>query len=143
MPYVLTGSSSMQDYLEAILDLTEKDGLVRVSDIASQLNVTKPSVTQMIENLKKQELVKQEPYGPVELTGVGRELATKVRQRHRLLKQFLIDVLEVDPEIAERDACMIEHVISPQTMEKLVEFLPVVSLPDEGTGFTANRHEQN
>ena len=131
MPYVLTGSSSMQDYLEAILDLTEKDGLVRVSDIASQLNVTKPSVTQMIENLKKQELVKQEPYGPVELTGAGRELATKVRQRHRLLKKFLIDVLEVDPEIAERDACMIEHVISPQTMEKLVEFLAVVPLPDD------------
>ncbi|HHV07839.1 MAG TPA: metal-dependent transcriptional regulator [Firmicutes bacterium] len=127
MPHVLTGSSSMQDYLEAILDLAEKDGLVRVSDIASRLSISKPSVTQMIENLKKQELVKQEPYGPVELTGAGRELATKVRQRHRLLKKFLIDVLEVDPEIAERDACMIEHVISPQTMEKLVEFLAVFS----------------
>lgn len=131
MPHVLTGSSSMQDYLEAILDLAEKDGLVRVSDIASRLSISKPSVTQMIENLKKQELVKQEPYGPVELTGAGRELATKVRQRHRLLKKFLIDVLEVDPEIAERDACMIEHVISPQTMEKLVEFLAVVPLPDD------------
>lgn len=127
MPHVLTGSSSMQDYLEAILDLAEKDGLVRVSDIASRLSISKPSVTQMIENLKKQELVKQEPYGPVELTGAGRELATKVRQRHRLLKKFLIDVLEVDPEIAERDACMIEHVISPQTMEKLVEFWAVFS----------------
>ncbi len=131
MSHALTGSSSMQDYLEAILDLAEKDGLARVSDIASQLNVSKPSVTQMIENLKNKELVKQDPYGPVELTTTGRELATKVRQRHRLLKRFLINVLGVDSKIAERDACMIEHVVSPETMEKLVEFLAAMSLPDD------------
>jgi DtxR family Mn-dependent transcriptional regulator len=47
----------------------------------------------------------------------------KVRQRHRLLRKFLIEVLGVNPRIAEKDACLMEHVVSPQTMEKLVSFL--------------------
>ncbi|NLJ33816.1 MAG: metal-dependent transcriptional regulator [Firmicutes bacterium] len=128
MADILPGSSSMQDYLKAILEITEKNGSARVSDIASRLDVTKPSVTQMVNNLENKGLVKQEPYGPVGLTAAGRELAIRVRERHMLLEKFLVEVLGVAMEIAQRDACMIEHVVSPQTMEKLVEYLANVSL---------------
>jgi len=116
-------SSAMEDYLEAILNIAERSGIVRVTDIASRLGITKASVAQAIANLKELGLVKQERYGPIELTQRGREIASKVQQRHLMLKRFLIEVLGVDPKIAERDACLIEHAVSPQTMEKLMSFL--------------------
>lgn len=127
MADILPGSSSMQDYLKAILEITERNGSARVSDIADRLRVTKPSVTQMMDNLERKGLVKQEPYSPVGLTSAGLELAVRVKERHKLLEKFLIEVLGVAPEIAEQDACMIEHVVSPQTMEKLVEYLAAES----------------
>ena len=122
MTDTLPGSSSMQDYLKAILEITQRNGSARVSDIANCLGVTKPSVTQMMNNLEGKGLIKQEPYGPVGLTATGRELAVRVRERHKLLEKFLVEVLGVAPKIAQQDACLIEHVVSPQTMEKLVEY---------------------
>ena len=118
----------IHDYLEAILDL-QKDGLVRVA-VASQLDVTKPSDPDDWKS-EKQELVKQEPYGPVELTGVSRELATKVPQRHRLLKQFLIDVLEVDQR-SLKETLVWSNCNKPTNYGELVNFGGCV-LPDEGT----------
>ncbi len=123
MTSTFTLSSAMQDYLEAILDLSRKGEAVRITDIADKLNITKASVTQAINSLKKLSLVTQDRYGPVELTSKGKELATKVQNRHNALRKFLIEVLKVDPSIAEKDACLMEHVISPHTMDKLEEFL--------------------
>jgi DtxR family Mn-dependent transcriptional regulator len=116
-------SSAMEDYLEVMLELAEREGIIRVTDIAAALNIAKASVTQAVTNLKDLGMVTQERYGPVQLTSAGRECAVKVRQRHRLLRKFLIEVLGVNPRIAEKDACLMEHVVSPQTMEKLVSFL--------------------
>lgn len=123
MTGVITISSAMEDYLEVMLELAEREGIIRVTDIASALNIAKASVAQAISNLKDLGMVTQERYGPVQLTPAGRECAVKVRQRHRLLRKFLIEVLGVDPKTAEKDACLMEHVVSPQTMEKLVVFL--------------------
>jgi len=120
----------MQDYLEVILNLSEKSGAVRVTDIAAKLNIAKASVTQAINGLKEISLVTQDRYGPVELTHTGKELALKVRHRHRTLRRFLVEVLGVNPKIAENDACLMEHVVSPQTIEKLVEFLESASRTD-------------
>lgn len=122
----ITVSSALEDYLETILNLAEKAGVVRVTDIADKLNVAKASVNQAVNNLKELGLVVQEKYGPVELTCTGKELAIKVQHRHRMLRKFLVEVLGVNQMIAEKDACLMEHVVSPQTMEKLVEFLKTV-----------------
>lgn len=116
-------SSSMQDYLEVILELSEEEKSVRITDIANKLNIAKASVNQTISKLKEMGLVHQQPYGPVELTEKGSQLANKVMHRHNMLKQFLIKALEVEPEIAEKDACLMEHAVSAQTMDKLTEFL--------------------
>lgn len=116
-------SSSMQDYLEAILELAQEEKSVRITDIANKLNIAKASVNQTISKLKEMELVQQQVYGPVELTDKGRLLANKVMQRHIKLKQFLVEALGVEPEVAEKDACLMEHVVSSQTMDKLTEFL--------------------
>jgi DtxR family Mn-dependent transcriptional regulator len=116
-------SESLQNYLETILDLSRGGEPVRVTDIASRLSLAKASVTQALGVLREQGLVCQDRYGPVELTPRGRHFAATVRRRHELLLDLLIDVLKVDPKTAERDACLMEHAVSSQTMEKLIQFL--------------------
>ncbi len=116
-------TASMQDYLETILELTDGQDGVRITDIAAKLNIAKASVNQAIAKLKEQGLVRQNSYGPVILTDIGREQAAKVRQRHHKLRKFLIEVLGVNPKVAEKDACLMEHVVSPETMARLTEYL--------------------
>ncbi len=116
-------SSSFQDYLEAILALEEDKQSVRITDIANRLGVAKASVNQMVSKLKDAGLIKQQAYGPVQLTDHGRELAARISMRHSKLSRFLTDVLGVDRQTAEKDACLMEHAVSPQTMEKLTVFL--------------------
>ncbi len=116
-------SSSIEDYLEAILLLSEKDDAVRVTDIAEKLDIAKPSVTAAVNTLKEKGLVVQERYGKVFLTPEGRAYALKVKRRHKALRNFLVHVLGVSEQTAEKDACLMEHAISSETMEKLVDFL--------------------
>ncbi|MBN1189947.1 MAG: metal-dependent transcriptional regulator [Dehalococcoidales bacterium] len=118
-------TSSMQDYLEAMLILSESADEIRVTDIASRLNVAKASVAQAINHLKKHGMVTQERYGAIELTEAGKRMAVEVRWRHRKIKQFLTDILEVDPAIAEKDACLMEHVVSSHTMMRMMKYLEI------------------
>lgn len=114
-----------EDYLEAILNLEGESGEVRSVDVANYLGVSRPSVNKAVGILKDLEMVDQEPYGPIILTDRGREEAKEVARRHRVLRKFLIEVLGVDGEIADEDACKMEHVISQQTADKLIEYLDV------------------
>ncbi|MGB9498902.1 MAG: metal-dependent transcriptional regulator [Dissulfuribacterales bacterium] len=116
-------TSNMEDYLEAIMTLQEEQKVARVRDIARQLKVKMPSVTGAVRNLAEKGLVNYERYSFVTLTEKGRKIAKEIISRHQLLYDFLTRVLLVDMEIAELDACRIEHAISPQTATKLKEFL--------------------
>lgn len=109
--------------MEAILELSEENEKVRITDLAAKLRVAKASATQAVSSLANLRLVKQERYGPVELTPRGKELASRVLKKHRTIRRFLIEVLDIPPEVAEKDACSMEHGVSQQTMEKLAEFL--------------------
>lgn len=123
MVYSANISASMQDYLEAIIELADKEGSVRVTDIANKMSIAKASVNQIVHKLKDMGLVKHQTYGPIMLTKNGREVAEKIRQRHLKIKKFLIEVLGVDKKIADIDACLMEHAVSAHTMEKLTYFL--------------------
>jgi len=136
MVSLLTLSPSLQDYLEAILNLSREEKTVRITDIAKKLKVTKTSVVQAVNALQDLNLVVQEKYGPVILTEKGEEEATEVWAKHQILYDFLANVLKVEAEVAEKDACDIEHVVSPQTVGRLVEFL---NLYKEGKINTVNR----
>jgi len=114
---------SAEDYLEAVHVAARTGEPVRVTDIARQLGVSKPSVVSALAGLEAQGLVRHERYGVVELTEAGRDAAETVYDRHRLLLEFLRDVLGVPGEVAARDACEIEHVLSPETVERLVELV--------------------
>ncbi len=116
-------SPSLENYLETVLVLEQSDPTVRLTDIANKLGVSKASVNRAQGILKKAGLIEQERYGTITLTEKGRKAANDVYKRHRTLKQFLICVLHIDEETAENDACLMEHVISKQTMDKLVQYL--------------------
>jgi DtxR family Mn-dependent transcriptional regulator len=112
-------SSQMEDYLETIYHLCERDGVARVKSIAGTLGVTTPSVVGAIKNLKRRKLVSQELYGYVRLTVEGEEIAQKVIHRHEILTSFFEKFLGLDFEAASRDACRIEHTVSSETVQRL------------------------
>ena len=116
-------SDSMQDYLEAISTLKQKKNYVRVKDIAKEMKVRMPSVTGALKTLTERNLVRHEKYEYVELTEDGIKIAEEVKRRHELISRFLTHVLKIDMEIAERDACKIEHSVSPITIERLVKLV--------------------
>jgi DtxR family Mn-dependent transcriptional regulator len=112
-------SPQMEDYLEAIYEQCLEDGFARIKDIAARLDVTNPSVVGAIKRLKQKKLVSQERYGYVRLTPAGKELAERLLHRHEVLSNFLEKVLGLDQDTASRDACRIEHAVSPETVERL------------------------
>ena len=120
-----------ENYLEAILKLEDENHHVRSIDVASDLNVSRPSVNKALGVLKKAGMVEQQPYGHISLTPLGRVKAKEVMRRHQVLKGFLINVLGVDPETADVDACRMEHVVSEQTMEGLTNLFDRLT-KDEG-----------
>lgn len=130
MPELLNLTPSTEDYLETIYRLRGigKSG-VRSSDVASQLQVAKPSVNRALRNLMEGGWITQEPYALIFLTETGQQLAEGIFNRHRTLQRFLRDVLGVEEPVAEADACRMEHVISEQTLAKLQQFLSVYFTP--------------
>jgi DtxR family Mn-dependent transcriptional regulator len=116
-------SSNMEDYLETIHLLEQERRIVRVKDIAAELNITMPSVSSAVKNLENLGLVSHSRYDSVGLTEKGTQIAEAVYKRHRVIKYFLSAVLGLDSDIAEKDACRIEHNISEETMNKLMQFL--------------------
>lgn len=116
-------TASLEDYLEAIYFLYKKKSEVRITDVARELNISKPSVNRAINTLKKQGLVEHEYYGDLKLTEKGLKIACDVAERHKILKAFLTEKLGVNEETAEREACLIEHDISDDTMDRLRLFM--------------------
>lgn len=115
---------SGEDYLEAILQLSGGDDVgVRVTDVARKLGVSKPSVNRAMDNLAAEGYVNKETYGDIFLTDEGRSRAKEVYRRHRELTRFFAEVLGVAAEQAEKDACLIEHDISSESMQKLIQFM--------------------
>ena len=112
---------SGEDYLEAMLILDQKHGYVRSSDVAEQLSVTKPSVTNATRLLREGGFLTMDEEKLIHLTELGREVAESIYERHCILTEGLI-YLGVDPETAEQDACRIEYDLSRQSFEKLKEY---------------------
>ena len=107
---------AQEDFVEALLMLEEQGLPLETTKVARLLNVSKPAVHQMGHELIDKVLITRKDYGDMTLTDAGRELARKVFNRHKILKQFLIE-LGVSEDVAEDDCCKIEHVISEETFE--------------------------
>jgi DtxR family manganese transport transcriptional regulator len=104
-----------EDYVELIADLIDRKGEARIVDLAGRLGVTNATVNNSIQRLQRDGLVTSKPYRSIFLTEQGRELAETSRERHRVVREFLI-ALGVDPETADTDAEGIEHHVSTATL---------------------------
>ena len=107
-----------EDYLEAILVLQQKQGMVRSVDVARHLEVTKPSVCHAVATLRDGGFLTMDEDYSLHLTDVGREVAEKIYERHCFFTEQLI-APGVDPKTAEADACRMEHVISDESLQRL------------------------
>ena len=110
--------ASGEDYLETILVLQKKLGMVRSVDVARHMDVSKPSVSHAVATLKDGGFLTMDEEYFLHLTDIGREVAEQIYEKHRFFTERLI-AAGVDPETAERDACRIEHVISEESFKRL------------------------
>lgn len=120
---------SAEDYLEAILVLSQKGNGVRSVDIASMLSVSKPSVSHAMKLLREDGYIAMDRYGTVTLLDKGAEIANRVYERHTVLTRML-ESLGVPSEIARADACKMEHDISEESFERIKERMMADAQPD-------------
>jgi DtxR family Mn-dependent transcriptional regulator len=116
----------MEDYLEAIFLLERRKKVVRVKDIASFLGIKNPSVVAVLKTLAKKDLVEHESYGHIELTPKGRVVGQEIYARHMMLFAFFREVLGLAPEVAEEDACRLEHYLSAEARGRLLQLVEFV-----------------
>ncbi|MBN1133692.1 MAG: metal-dependent transcriptional regulator [Methanosarcinaceae archaeon] len=117
-------SERIEEYLETILYLINKNkGPAKTKKIADELKVSAPSVTEMVQKLAAEGLVKYTPYYGVELTEAGAIKASKIRRKHQVLEKFLADVLGVNKTDAHKEACELEHAVSDTVLEQVCTFM--------------------
>jgi len=108
---------SAENYLETILILQKRNGNVRSVDIATELNFSKPSISNAMKQLSSNGYIKMDQNRMIILTDEGKSIAEKIYERHQLISEFLV-MLGVEQKTAVEDACRIEHVISEETFTK-------------------------
>jgi DtxR family transcriptional regulator, Mn-dependent transcriptional regulator len=138
-------SASLEDYLEAILNIHKARGSVRTKDIAERLNVSPPSVTYALHQLTRRKLINHEPYRGIRLTDQGQAVAEEVARKHRVLKTFFTDVLAVKEKMADECACRMEHTIPDEVLERFIAYIQFEERCHqggtdwiEGTGFVCH-----
>lgn len=124
-------TQSLEDYLEAIYNSLNRRGHAKTNEIASDLGVKAPSVTEMFDKLRKKGFINYEKYEGVTLTKRGREVAKDVSEVHENIKKFL-ELLQVSPEQADEDACKVEHSLSEESIVQLNKFIDFVESCPEG-----------
>lgn len=113
---------SAEDYLEAILMIEERKGNVHSIDIAEELDFSKASVSIAMKKLRENGYIEMDKTGRITLLKPGREIATRIYERHKVLTDFFVSI-GVDPDTAQKDACKVEHDLSQVTYDKLKNYI--------------------
>lgn len=121
---------SAEDYLECILKLSKIRPVVRSIDIATEMHYSKPSISVAMKNLRLNGYILVDDSGFITLTDAGMEIASTIYERHLVLKKWLI-YLGVNEQVAEHDACQIEHTLSNETFEALKKHINSVMGEEE------------
>ena len=114
----MSTNESSENYLETILTLSRKLPVVRAIDIVHELNYTKPSVSIAMKNLRENGYITVSESGYITLTPTGLEIAEMIFERHNILTNWLVS-LGVPADVASKDACRIEHVISKESIDAI------------------------
>lgn len=115
-------SASLEDYIEAIHQISKEKQIVKAIDLSKRLDVKRSSVAEAIKNLTRRELVTYEN-NELNLTNKGLEIAKEVINRHNTLYNFFAEILKVEPEEAQLNACRVEHVITKNAFKNLTRFV--------------------
>jgi Mn-dependent DtxR family transcriptional regulator len=113
---------TIEEYIETIFVLEQRNGRAQTGMIAAQMGVKPPSITEMLRKLEKEGLIHYESYNGATLTSSGRKMARELMQKHRIIAD-LFEILGIDRELAEVDACQIEHHVSPEILKRLEQFV--------------------
>jgi len=124
-------SHCLEDYLEGIYIINIGKKVVRVKELAEFLKVKTPSVVDAVSKLEKRGLVNHEKYGYLSLSREGISVAKSIYNKHEYIYKFLNEVLGVDEDNSEKDACGIEHHISKATLNKIVKFMNFIEKDPE------------
>lgn len=119
-------SPSLEQYIEAIAELLTQDKVCSVSDIADQVQVSRPAVSRAVRELSEKDLVSHKAYGYVDLTEKGHRIADMLTKRHEALYSFLKDVLQYDDDWADEEACRLEHQVDDDFVKRLNALAGVV-----------------
>jgi DtxR family Mn-dependent transcriptional regulator len=137
-----TLTSAMEDYLEAIYHLEKERRIARVRDIANRLGVKMSSVSSALKTLSSRGLIRYDPHQYITLTDRGIDEAKEIVRKHEILKRFLSGVLKIKEDVAEDNACRIEHHLDPEVIEQLIGFLEFVEMcPVDQTRWLDGRSE--
>jgi len=131
---------SGENYLETILRLQKKNGSVRSIDIANEMDYSKPSISRAMGILRENGLIEMEHNGQIHLTESGLQMAEAIYERHRIICDFLINMLGVSPDTAENDACKIEHIVSNETFAAIKKIQEEAKLFGRGTMLDISDH---
>lgn len=121
-------SASLEDYLQAIFRIQTAKQAARPTDIAISLGVNNSSVTGALRTLSDRGMVNYAPYDVITLTPEGKRAAEEIVRRHDVLVRFFTHLLQAEESEAEQTACRVEHVISPDILDRLVQFVAFVEL---------------
>jgi len=125
-------TTSIEDYIEAIYEITRARDGARVKEIAEKLGVTYPSISGILKKLVEMGLVTHERYGNVRLTAEGEKLGRDIAERHKILFDFMNEILKIPKETAQVDACGMEHSMSPETRDAFLSFIRFVQTCPKG-----------
>lgn len=120
-----------EQYIETIDQIQQEKGYAKVKDVASTLAVGLPTVTEMFGKLDEAGLINYEKWSGVTLTEKGQAMADRLRKKHETLMEFMT-ILGVPEDVADSDACAMEHNVSAETLDRLTRFVDFVNLPKDG-----------
>lgn len=126
-------SQTEENYLKALFNLANQDGEVNISELASQLKVSKPTVNSMIKTLQKNGWVDYQKYKPVTLTPEGQKTAALVIRQHRLTEMFLVNKMDFGWEEVHSIAEQVEHIHAPKFFERMDEMLGFPTIDPHGS----------
>ncbi len=115
-----------EEYVEIIFILQNKDGFAKTGKISQEMGIQPSSVTEMLQKLQEEGYIQYEPYKGAVLTETGKKLASELMKKHRIIADFL-EILGVEREVAEADACQIEHHVTVKTLRRLGKFVEFIN----------------
>ena len=123
-------SLALESYLEAIADIQNEQGAVSPSVLAEKMGCKRSSVTSALQRLAENGLINYHTYRPVTLSQKGKEVIESLNRYHKILENFFKNVLGLDEEFSQKEACRLEHQISPETIERISEYVEFLDKPD-------------